>query len=360
MGERVNQIFKPAWWCRGAHAQTLFRALFRAGLKMGLNRKRLELPDGDFLDLDFLEAPSPDGRKALPLVIILHGLEGSSKAPYVQTLLGSIFAAGWDSVAINMRGCSGAPNRLKQTYHSGKTEDLGWVVQNFIEKEKREKIYLVGYSLGGNILLKWLGERGGGIPREIQKAAAISVPYDLPASVELMDSGFNRRIYTRRLLAGLKAKIRIKEKQFPAAIRYDRARRSTTFKEFDREVTAPLNGFRDEAAYWSKTSCKYFLESIAVPTLLIHAEDDPFFPGELLPVDLMRRSKCLKPLIVPRGGHLGFIAGRWPWKQERWLEKRITEFFLAEESEERQFVDRSRHCDSQRWRNDDARAFLAT
>ena len=259
-----------------------------------------------------------------------------------------------------MRGCSGAPNRLKQTYHSGKTEDLGWVVQNFIEKEKREKIYLVGYSLGGNILLKWLGERGGGIPREIQKAAAISVPYDLPASVELMDSGFNRRIYTRRLLAGLKAKIRIKEKQFPAAIRYDRARRSTTFKEFDREVTAPLNGFRDEAAYWSKTSCKYFLESIAVPTLLIHAEDDPFFPGELLPVDLMRRSKCLKPLIVPRGGHLGFIAGRWPWKQERWLEKRITEFFLAEESEERQFVDRSRHCDSQRWRNDDARAFLAT
>lgn len=327
MDKCVNGIFKEAWWCRGAHAQTLFGALFRAKPRINLDRKRLELPDGDFLDLDFLRASPQNGRRDVPLVIILHGLEGSSRAPYVQALLGSIYAAGWDSVAINMRTCSGVPNRLKQTYHSGKTEDLEWVVNDFIEKEKCGKIYLVGYSIGGNILLKWLGERGGAIPRGVQKAVAISVPYDLTVSVQLMDRGFNRRIYTHALLASLKAKIRMKEKQFPAAIRYDLAKRSATFKEFDGRVTAPLNGFRDEVDYWIKTSCKHFLESIAVPTLLIHAEDDPFFPGKLLPADVIRRSKYLKSLIVPHGGHLGFVAGRWPWKQELWIERKIMDFF---------------------------------
>jgi predicted alpha/beta-fold hydrolase len=337
MGECVKEIFKPAWWCRGAHAQTLFGALFRSKLKTKLNRKRLELPDGDFLDLDFLETSSTNGRKAAPLVVILHGLEGSSQALYVRSLLGTIYSAGWNSVAVNMRMCSGTPNRLKQTYHSGKTEDLEWVLCDLIEREERERIYLVGYSVGGNILLKWLGERGGSVPQEIQKAAAISVPYDLSASVELMDRGFNRLVYTRTLLASLKAKIHVKEKQFPDVVRYDVAKRSTTFREFDREITAPLNGFRSEVNYWTETSCKDFLKSITVPTLLIHAEDDPFFPGNLFPFDTIRGSKHLTPLVIPCGGHLGFIAGRWPWKQELWLERRIMEFF----SMDRQLIEHS-------------------
>src|SRR3989338_1793073 len=229
-----------------------------------------------------------------------------------------------------MRMCSGQPNRLKETYHSGKTEDLEQVVENLIKNGKRKKIYLVGYSIGGNILLKWLGERASAIPSEIQRAAAVSVPYDLTASVELMDGGFNRHVYTRTLLASLKSKVRTKEKQFPATVRYDRIKRCTTFREFDREVTAPLNGFLDETDYWVKTSCKNFLKSITIPTLLIHAEDDPFFPGKLLPIDMIHCSKYLQPLVVPHGGHLGFISGRWPWRQEPWLERRVMEFFNGE------------------------------
>lgn len=327
MGQSVNGIFKPAWWCRGPHAQTLFGALFRARLKVGLSRKRLELPDGDFLDLDFLEVPSSNGRQASPLVVILHGLEGSSSASYVQSLIGEIYGRGWDAVVINMRMCSGVPNRLKQTYHSGRSEDLGCVVEYLKEKERRSNLYLVGYSIGGNVLLKWMGEQGSHIPREIQKAAVISVPYDLVASVELMDEGFNRRVYTRALLASLKSKIRMKEKQFPGAIRYDVAKRCRTFRIFDREVTAPLNGFSDEMDYWIQTSCKKFLKSITVPTFLIHAKDDPFFPGELFPIGEVRDSEYLTALMVPHGGHLGFIGGCWPWKQNLWLEKRIMEFF---------------------------------
>lgn len=355
----MNKIFKPAWWCRGAHAQTIFGALRHPKLKRKLNRKRLELPDGDFLDLDFFEVPSPNGREIRPLVIILHGLEGSSSAPYVQNLLASLYAGGWDSVVVNMRGCSGVPNRLKQTYHSGKTEDLEWTVQHLIEKERCKKIYLVGYSLGGNILLKWLGERGKALPREIQKAAAISVPYDLIASVELMDRGFNRSVYTRALLKGLKVKLRMKEKQFPDALNYDCARRATTFKEFDREVTAPLNGFRDGMDYWFKTSCRNFLESIAIPTLLIHAEDDPCFPGGLLPLDAIRKSKRLNLLKVPCGGHLGFVTGEWPWSRKRWLEERIMEFFRMEEIGRCPVMDGHRHSNSEIRRHTDARSLSA-
>lgn len=297
---------------------------------MTLHRKRLELPDGDFLDLDFLNTPSSNGREAVPLVVILHGLEGSSRAPYVRTLVKEIYAHGWDSVTVNMRGCSGEPNRLKQTYHSGKTEDLEWAIRYLIEKEGRQKIYLVGYSIGGNILLKWLGERGRDIPPQIQRAAAISVPYDLTKSVELMDRGLSRRIYTRALLRRLKAKIWLKEKQFPNVIRYDDIKKCTTFREFDRKVTAFLNGFPNEKDYWASTSCKNFLKSVTVPTLLIHAEDDPFFPAKLLPFETIRNSDYLYPLIVPNGGHLGFITGRWPWKQEPWLEEQIMTFFSKE------------------------------
>lgn len=297
---------------------------------MVLRRKRLELPDGDFLDLDFSNGPSLNGREAAPLVVILHGLEGSSRAPYVQTLIKEIYAAGWDAVAFNMRGCSGEGNRLKETYHSGKTEDLESVLRHLIEKEAREKIYLAGYSIGGNILLKWLGEHGSSIPSQIQKAAAISVPYDLTRSVELMDCGLNRRVYTRALLRRLKAKIWLKEKQFPGLIRYEEIKKCTTFREFDREATAFLNGFPSAENYWASTSCKNFLKSVTVPTLLIHAEDDPFFPAKLLPFETIRNSDYLYPLIVPNGGHLGFITGRWPWKQEPWLEEQIMTFFSKE------------------------------
>ena len=319
--------FKPAWWCRGPHAQTIFGGLFRSTSRLKLDRVRLEMPDGDFLDVDFLEGPPANGKKDTPLVLILHGLEGSSRASYVQSLLAEARNRGLNAAAMNMRMCSGEPNRLRETYHSGKTEDLNFLVR-YLESEGHQRIYLVGFSIGGNIVLKWLGEQEARVAGKIQKAAAVSVPYDLAKSVELMDHGFNREVYTRALLASLKAKVLAKEKRFPEAVQHDRLKRCRTFKEFDSLVTAPLNGFKDAMEYWSQASCKNFIPSIRVPTLLIQAEDDPFFPGRLLPPEIAG-SKYLKALTLPRGGHLGFIAGKWPWKQEPWLENTILDFFLV-------------------------------
>ena len=292
-----------------------------------MRRERLETPDGDFLDLDFLDPPASKGPVPSPLVVILHGLEGSSGAPYVQRLLGRIRDRGWGAAAVNMRMCSGEPNRLKATYHSGKTEDLDGVVRFLKKSRGSQRLYLVGFSIGGNLALKWLGERGVEASGEIERAAAVSVPYDLAKSVESMDRGFNREIYTRALLMSLKAKVFAKEKRFPQAFQLDRVKRCRTFREFDREVTAPLNGFKDERDYWSKSSSQNFLKSIRIPTLLVHAEDDPFFPGRHLPLNEIRNSKHLRTLVIPQGGHLGFVAGPWPWRSEYWLENTLLDFF---------------------------------
>jgi len=327
--ERTEQMilptpdFKPAWWCRGAHAQSIIGSLLKTS-RVPLNRRRFETPDGDFLDLDFLES---DGNKNSSRVLIVHGLEGSSKSPYVQNLLAEIARRRLRAVVLNMRMCSGEPNRLKQTYHSGKTEDLDFVVSALTENAPEEKLYLVGYSIGGNIVLKWLGEQGEKAARTIAGAAAVSVPYDLARSVERMDRGFNREVYTRLLMKRLQKKLAAKKKLFPDAIRYDHVEGYKTFAAFDNEVTAPLNGFKDADDYWRKSSCKSWLKSVKVPTLLIHAEDDPFFPGSLLPLDEIRASGFLKALISPSGGHIGFVSGRLPWERINWLERTILDFF---------------------------------
>jgi len=318
--------FKPAWWCRGAHTQTLAGALLKRKLRLVLKRKRFETPDGDFLDMDYLNESPTDENKNVPCVVIVHGLDGSSKSPYVQSLLKEIQIQGGSAVAINMRMCSGEPNRLKQTYHSGRTEDLDWILQALTQEYAPENLCLVGYSIGGNIVLKWLGEQGSRASLRVGKAVAVSVPYNLSQSVDMMDRGFNREVYTRALLSRLKKKVLIKKKDFPNAIHYEKVRGCKTFKAFDREVTAPLNGFRDEVDYWLKSSSENFLKSISLPTLLIHAEDDPFYPGHLLPLEDIRQSRFLETLFVPHGGHVGFVSGPWPWKQKRWLEDQILNF----------------------------------
>jgi predicted alpha/beta-fold hydrolase len=314
----------------GADAQTIVGALFRAKPRVGLIRQRIDTPDGDFLDLDFLDAQGADALEA-PIIVILHGLEGSSQAPYILSLLGEIKRRGGAACAVNLRMCSGEPNRLPATYHSGKTEDLDCVIRYLKEKGGRKRLFLVGFSIGGNMILKWLGEQGSRASEIIEKAVAISVPYDLAKSVELMDRGFNREVYTRSLLASLKAKLRVKKRLYPDAIRWDRIKKCNTFQVFDREVTAPLNGFADETDYWTKASSGPFLKDIRVPTLLIHAEDDPFFPARLLPYEEFRKSDYLVPLIVPGGGHVGFVAGP-PWKWDAWLEARTLDFLQAASS----------------------------
>ncbi len=321
-----RQPFKPSWWCPGPHTQTILARFFRAHDKVHLKREILPTPDGDILELDFLE-----GQAGAPWVVVLHGLEGSSRTPYVMSLLTKIRSAGWSACAMNFRGCGDLPNKLRSTYHSGKTGDLDIVLTHVLRRAGTSSIYLAGFSIGGNIVLKWLGERGENARPVVRKAAAVSVPYNLVKSVELMDKGFNREVYTRSLLSSLKRKALEKARQYPGIMNVQTVKNCKTFGVFDREVTARLNGFRDEVHYWSDSSSSRYLKNIRVPSLLIHAADDPFFPAQYFPHSELAGHPYLESLMTQQGGHLGFMAGVWPWRQEPWLENRILDFFQQED-----------------------------
>ena len=332
--------FKPAWWCPGPHPQTILARFIRpVPASLAMRRVRVDTPDGDFIDLDFL-----DGVDGAPRVILLHGLEGSSEAPYMRSLLGVIARAGWGAVAVNFRGCSlepppggvipgrdlnrrKIPNRQPVAYHSGKTDDLDFVMNYLSRTAPCPVQFLTGFSIGGNIVLKWLGEKGESALAQVKRAAAISVPYDLGQSVVKMDRGFNRQVYTRALLRSLKEKICEKERQFPGIAPVERVLACRTFDAFDNLVTAPLHGFRDGSDYWSRSSSARYLERIRVPSLLIHAADDPFFPGNLIPEEIIRDSSFLSLVMPERGGHLGFVTGASPWNQDLWLEHQIFGYF---------------------------------
>ncbi len=314
--------FNPAWWCSGAHAQSIAGALFRPRERNALLRERLEMPDGDFLDVDWLA-----GTPGSPLIIILHGLGGSAGANYVQTLVSEIQKKKWQAAAINARG-STEINRLPETSHGGQTKDLDFVVRTAIQRKKAREIYLAGYSIGGNQLLKWLGEQGPNVPNEIKGAAAVSVPYDLAKSVKNLDRGFNKAVYTRLLLKNLKAAALKKSVQFPGKLDAEKIRRAATFKEYDHEVTALLNGFQNELEYWEKSSSANFLNRIRVRTLLIHAANDSFLPEKDLPLEKIREnSDYLELLLTEDGGHAGFVSGAVPFRLDHWLEETILNFF---------------------------------
>ena len=317
-----NSFFRPSWWCRGAHFQTIFAHFLRPSPELSLRRERIETPDGDFLDVELLD----EERSNSPWVVIFHGLEGSSRVSYVRSLMRYAQEMGWRSAAVNFRGCGFEPNRLKRSYHSGKTDDVDPVLDYLARKEKNPVFYLVGYSIGGNIVLKWLGEKSDRVFPGVKRAVAVSVPYDLAKSVEVLDKGFNRKVYTRSLLATLKKKTFFKEKIFPGLISVAEVQRCTTFKEFDGLVTAPLHDFKDAAHYWKESSSVSYLEKIRVPALLIHAADDPFFPGHLFPSKIVESSPYLSACLTVSGGHLGFVSGKWPWKMDPWLEKTISDF----------------------------------
>ncbi len=315
--------FKQAWWCRGAHLQTIAGGLFRSDPKVPLREERLETPDGDFIVLDWL-----DGKEHAPLVVILHGLGGSARVPYVHTLLKKIQTVGWQAVAINARG-STEPNRLAETNHGGQTKDLDWTIRKIIERKKTDKIYLVGFSIGGNQALKWLGEQGEHAP--VEKAVAVSVPYKLATSVQNLDKGFNRKVYTSRMLKSLKTHALEKERRFPGSLDRKKVAESSTFQVYDREATARLNGFKNETEYWSQSSSENYLLKIRRPTLLIHAADDPFLPERDLPLEKIKRNASyLELLLTPAGGHLGFVSSKCPFRLDDWLEQTILDFFTAE------------------------------
>ncbi|OGK96904.1 MAG: hypothetical protein A3J45_10680, partial [Candidatus Rokubacteria bacterium RIFCSPHIGHO2_02_FULL_69_13] len=254
----MEASYQPPWWYRGRHLQTIWGPLFRRLRRPPLRRERWPTPDGDFLDLDWLEGDSP-------LVVILHGLEGSSGSHYARGLLLEAAALGWRAVVFHFRSCSGELNRGPRLYHAGETSDLDWVIGRLIQREPATPLGLVGVSLGGNVALKWLGERGEGAPAQVRAAATISTPFDLTACALSLDRGLNRPLYTARFLRSMRAKVRAKRRLYDGLVNVPAALRARTFAVYDRLATAPINGFADERDYWARASSGPYLARIRRP-----------------------------------------------------------------------------------------------
>ena len=312
--------YRPPWWYRGRHLQTLWGPLLRRGRSPALRRERVETPDGDFVDLDWLA-----GRdRGAPLVVILHGLEGSFRSHYVSGLLRELAEAGWRGLVVNFRSCGGEVNRSRRMYHSGDTEDLEFIISRLTAREPDLRLGLVGVSLGGNVALKWLAERGEDAPAQVAGAVAISTPFNLAACAAALDRGLNRTLYTVNFLSTMKIKLDKKAKIYEGVLDLPAARKAKTFAEYDRLVTAPLGGFANERDYWARSSSGPLLTQIRRPTLLINALNDPFIPAVTLPRAVIAKSRWLEAAFVAEGGHAGFLAGASG--KRSWAEARAVAF----------------------------------
>lgn len=312
--------FRPAWWCPGRHLQTVWGRFVRRRPEVPVFRVRWTAPDGDFLDLDFV-----DGPIGAPTLLVLHGLEGSSESKYVRGLLSRARRRGWRGAALNFRSCSGELNRAPRLYHSGETDDIGWVIERLLRRDPGSPLLPIGVSLGANALLKWLGETGDRIPDEVRAAAAISTPFDLAAGAEQLSRGLGR-LYTRFFLRTLKRTALAKAQQYPGLLEPEAIRRAHTWREYDDAVTAPLHGFKNAEQYWSLSSSGPYLDLIRRPTLLINARNDPFLPAEALPERIVVDSPWLHAEFTSQGGHAGFVAGTLPWRARYWAEERAIAF----------------------------------
>ena len=315
-GKIVASRFKPAWWLPGGNLHTLWPYFFRRRTEVDLARERLELPDGDFVDL-CLTANSGN-----PMVVIFHGLEGCVDSHYVKPLLAAVEKRGWHGVFMHFRGCSGEYNRLERSYHSGDTGDIGFLVDHLHRLYPGVPIAAAGYSLGGNALLKYLGEadRKG----QVRAAATVSVPYILAEGARRLKTGFSR-VYQRRLLGLLKRKITGKFSGRNCPFDLDEVHKLNDFFRFDDRVTAPLHGFAGVMEYYTRSSSRPFLKTIDVPSLLIHAMDDPFMTEDVIPEE-DELSECVQLELAETGGHIGFVSGNVPGYASYWLEQRIIEF----------------------------------
>lgn len=322
----VKTTFKPAWWLNNAHLQTLYPALMRKTPPLaGLRRERLITPDNDFIDIDWY------GEGNQPLIILLHGLTGSSQSGYIKGLQRTLFIQGFRSVALNFRGCSGEYNHSARCYHSGETEDIHFLYQTLRQRELDTPFAAVGFSLGGNVLLKWLGEQGNKL--KLFAAIAVSVPLVLSTCATKLDNGFSK-IYRKNLLRELKYYVQAKQQHLEKLGKLQEANKIEqlgdlssikSFWQYDDRVVARLHGFKNVQDYYQRSSSRQFLKSIAINTLLIQAIDDPFMTEEALP-ELDELSSSIHLEITQGGGHVGFIAGENPFKPTYWLEQRIPEF----------------------------------
>jgi uncharacterized protein len=318
----VKSRFKPARWLRHRHLQTIYPALpwaFRH--RPALRRESLELPDGDVTAVDWVEAGDAMAD-TVPVLVILHGLESSAESTYARMLMRTATEAGWRCCVLHFRDCGDYRNRLPRRYHAGETNDLRHFLRVLRQGSNRGPVLAAGYSLGGNVLLKYLGESGDESP--LRAAAAVCVPLDLYQCAEALNKGFSR-IYQRYLLNYMKLSVKRKFNRDTAAFDWDQAMRARTFAEFDDVVTAPLHGFAGMSDYYDRCSAVRFLIDIARPTLIINALDDPFMTPEVIP-DVERLSMQVSLEVAEAGGHVGFICGGTPWRPEYYLPRRILGF----------------------------------
>lgn len=308
----VESSFRSAWWLPGPHLPTLWPTFFRQRPALELDRERLELADGDFLDLSW------HGPRQHPVVLLLHGLEGSLHSHYTRPLLKALGEAGYRACLMHFRGCGGEPNRLPRSYHSGDSPELEQVAGLLQQKHGADLHAVVGFSLGGNLLLKWLGEQQAQAP--VRRAVAVSVPFDLADAAQRLNEGFSR-FYQRHLIGSLKQKYRQKFSRMPSPLQVD-LDQIRSFRQFDHQITAPLHGFSGVDDYYRSSSSRQFLNRIAVPTLIIHDRDDPFMYTSTVP-DETELSPNVILELTRGGGHVGFIQGRFPGRARYWLEQRV-------------------------------------
>jgi uncharacterized protein len=317
--------FRPAWWLPGGHLRTLWGRLGRRIPTVETRRECLSTPDDDVLELDRLDGVSPDA----PRLVVLHGLEGTPQSRYARGTLAEARRRGWGADLLYFRSCAGTLNRARRLYHSGETSDLAFVVEHLVRQHPRAPLVFAGFSLGGNVLLKWLGERGADLPTQVRGAAAVSVPFDLARGARHIGKGF-ARVYEASFLRSLKRKTVAKLEQYPDLTDPVRLARSRSIYEFDDAVTAPVHGFQSADDYYQRSSAIGFLSRIRIPTLLLSAADDPFLPAAVLREvrAIAATTPALALEFVPHGGHVGFVMGP-PWRPFYYAEWRVVEFLAG-------------------------------
>jgi len=318
-----SEPFRSPAWLPGGHMQTIWPYLLPRPA-VAFRRERVNVPDGDFWDFDWVDAAG--GEDDTPLVALLHGLEGSSESHYARALMVAVKAQGWRGVIPHFRGCSGELNRLPRAYHSGDHVEAQAIFDGIKARvPATTPIYVVGVSVGGSVLINWLGRLGRNAASLVKGAAAVSVPHDLMAAGTSIDKGFNR-VYVHNFLTTLKPKSLAMAERFPGLIDPAKVRRAYTIDAFDTAVTAVLHGFADSADYWRRASAKPWLAGVRVPTLVINACNDPFVPSESLPGAAHASADVL--LEQPdEGGHVGFLSGPFPGNVD-WLPRRLLDFFI--------------------------------
>lgn len=303
----AKPAFKPAWWANHAHAQTLLPVLLPFAAP-NYRRERWDTPDGDFIDVDWVE---PEVHASEPTVLVLfHGLEGSSQSSYAKALMRQAHHCGWVGVVVHWRSCSGEMNRNRVMYHSGFSDEIDWVLKRVAGLYPEARRTVAGVSLGGNALLKWLGEHGHDAAQYVQAAVAICAPHDLAAGAQALSSGFNQRVYMRAFLSTLKAKALHKLSQYPdLPVDAARIRAARDFNDFDECFTAPVHGFKSALDYWQRSSSKSFMKLIRIPTLLLNTRNDPIVPVDSL-AQAHEVSEYVNRCYDTDGGHVGFVTAR--------------------------------------------------